>query len=234
MDTNTTGTYMPDEILPPEYNREANSTHRLSRLDIQRAINDIKKFVEGRLESDLNLVKHTTPLAFTMGTGINDDLDGSVSKRAVQFIVPNKNIPRGIVIDEKNLKEKGPYEMKCEVVQSLAKWKRVMLDRLGCEPGEGIYCDSTSIRKGYKVRLNRSSDFRCLAFVKLSSNLKPVSFQGDVTHSVIADQWDFEVRINKEDRNLDTLKQYVRTIWNVRDNRSARFNNSHKIRTDFV
>jgi aspartate--ammonia ligase len=120
-------------------------------MDIQRAINDVKKFVEERLEKDLNIVKHTTPMAFVMGTGINDDLDGSVSKRAVQFIVPNKDIPRGIKIDEETLKEKGPYEMKCEVVQSLAKWKRVMLERLGCEVGEGIYCDSTSIRKGYKV-----------------------------------------------------------------------------------
>jgi len=152
--------YMPDTLLPPEHNREANSTHRLSRLDVQRAIADLKRFVEDRLEKDLNVVRHTTPLAFTMGTGINDDLDGSVSKRAVQFMVPNKDIPRGIKIDEKKLAEKGPYEMKCEVVQSLAKWKRVMLDRLGCEPGEGIFCDSTSIRKGYK---------------------------GDVTHSAIAD-----------------------------------------------
>jgi len=144
-------TYMPEDVLPPVENREANSTQRLSRLDIQRASNDVKKFVEARLEQDLNLVKHTTPLAFTMGTGINDDLDGSVSKRAVQFVVPNKDIPRGIKIDESKLAEKGPYEMKCEVVQSLAKWKRVMLDRLGCKVGEGLYCDSTSIRKGYKV-----------------------------------------------------------------------------------
>lgn len=51
-------TYMPDSILPKEYNRIANSTHRLSRLDIQRAMTDIKRFVEARLESDLNLVKH--------------------------------------------------------------------------------------------------------------------------------------------------------------------------------
>ena len=146
--------YMPEEVLPPEWNREANSTHRLSRMDIQRASNDVKKFVENRLEKDLNLVKHTTPLAFTMGTGINDDLDGSVSKRSVQFVVPNKDIPRGIKVDEAKWKEPAPYEMKCEVVQSLAKWKRVMLDRLGCKVGEGIYCDSTSIRKGYKVRFD--------------------------------------------------------------------------------
>ena len=49
--------YMPDAILPPERNREANSTHRLSRLDVQRASTDIKRFVEARLEKDFNLVK---------------------------------------------------------------------------------------------------------------------------------------------------------------------------------
>ena len=49
--------YMPDSVLPPPRNREANSTHRLSRLDIQRAINDVKRFVEARLESDLKVVK---------------------------------------------------------------------------------------------------------------------------------------------------------------------------------
>ena len=49
--------YMPDSVLPPERNREANSTHRLSRLDLQRAMTDVKRFVESRLESDLNLVK---------------------------------------------------------------------------------------------------------------------------------------------------------------------------------
>jgi hypothetical protein len=49
--------YMPPEILPPGENLAANSTHRLSRLDVQRAIHDVKRFVEGRLESDLHLVK---------------------------------------------------------------------------------------------------------------------------------------------------------------------------------
>jgi len=49
--------YMPQEVLPPKRNWEANSTHRLSRIELQKAINDIKRFVEGRLESDLNLFK---------------------------------------------------------------------------------------------------------------------------------------------------------------------------------
>ena len=48
---------MSKHLLPPERNRNANSTHRLSRLEIQKAINDLKRFVEARLETDLNLVK---------------------------------------------------------------------------------------------------------------------------------------------------------------------------------
>jgi aspartate--ammonia ligase len=82
----------------------------------------------------------------------------------------------------------SPYAMDGEIVQSLAKWKRIMLDRLDIPVNEGIFCDSTSIRKGYK---------------------------GDVTHSVIADQWDFEIRITKEQRVVDALQNYVRTIYKI-------------------
>jgi aspartate--ammonia ligase len=94
---------------------------------------------------------------------VNDELDGSASKRAVRFTVPNVDVPRGLAPKvEEAPGAAPPFQMACEVVQSLAKWKRIMLGRLDCPPGTGIYCDSTSIRKGYK---------------------------GDVTHSVIADQW---------------------------------------------
>lgn len=184
----TSHTYMPNDLLPPERNQAANSVHRLSRLDRQRAISDVKRFVERRLEEDFGLVKITSPLAFKRGTGVNDELDGTESKSAVRFAVPNRDIPRGLVVDEKIMQEKSEYELDCEVVQSLAKWKRIMLENLGCEVGEGIYCDSTSIRKGYK---------------------------GDVTHSAIADQWDYEIRINESDRTVETLKSFVTTIWKI-------------------
>lgn len=36
-----------------------------------------------------------------------------------------------------------------------------------------------------------------------------------MTHSVIADQWDYEIRIRQEDRNVQTLKDYVKTIWKI-------------------
>jgi aspartate--ammonia ligase len=132
-------------------------------------------------------VQHVTPLAFQCGTGVNDELDGTKSKSAVRFLIPNQDIPRGIKVDESQLRE-SPHAMECEVVQSLAKWKRLMLKRLDCDVGTGIYCDSTSIRKGYK---------------------------GDVTHSAIADQWDYEIRITKEQRTVEQLKQYVKTIWKI-------------------
>ena len=200
--------YMPPSKLPSRSNLLKNSTRRLSRKQIQCAITDIKRFVEQRLEHDLNLIKHTEPLAFLTGTGVNDDLDGTTSKSSVKFLVPNEDIPRGVVDvdvevkaqvevkthddDDDERKDSNPpkkgYPMECEVVQSLAKWKRLMLQRLDCQVGEGLYCDSTSIRKGYK---------------------------GDVTHSVIADQWDFEIRIDKEQRTLSKLKEFVETIYRI-------------------
>lgn len=135
-------------------------------------------------------IQHPAPLGFLKGTGVNDELDGTESKSAVSFVVPNKDIPRGLKVEEagNNTQDPSPYEMQCEIVQSLAKWKRIMLDRLDIIVGHGIYCDSTSIRKGYK---------------------------GDVTHSVVADQWDFEIHITRKQRNLETLKSYVRKIWNI-------------------
>lgn len=192
--TEEASSYMPYDLLPPSENWVANSTRRLSRIDLQKAITKVKRFVERRMETDLNLFEHTSPIAFKSGTGVNDELDGSESKSPVRFTVPNQFVPRGIT--PKPLSELSPqqqeeakrYEIDCEVMQSLAKWKRVMLDRLKVNVGEGIYCSSTSIRKGYK---------------------------GDVTHSVIADQWDYEIRIKEEDRNIETLKSYVRKIWTI-------------------
>lgn len=36
-----------------------------------------------------------------------------------------------------------------------------------------------------------------------------------MTHSAIADQWDFEIKISREDRNVEFLKSYVRKIWKI-------------------
>lgn len=49
--------YMDPSLLPPKANLVANSTHRLSRLQLQQATQDIRRFVESRLESDFHLLK---------------------------------------------------------------------------------------------------------------------------------------------------------------------------------
>ncbi len=75
-----------------------------------------------------------------------------------------------------------------EVVHSLAKWKRMALKRYGFKPGEGLYTDMNAIRRDEEL---------------------------DNLHSVYVDQWDWEKIILKEERNVETLKNIVRSIFKV-------------------
>ncbi|MGN0167034.1 MAG: aspartate--ammonia ligase [Acetatifactor sp.] len=77
---------------------------------------------------------------------------------------------------------------EAEIVQSLAKWKRYALKKYGFSVGEGLYTDMSAIRRDEEV---------------------------DNIHSIYVDQWDWEKIISKEDRNLDTLKETVRTVYKV-------------------
>lgn len=120
------------------------------------------------------------------GSGINDDLDGSERHKPVGFHVANLRTHRGVQADTSAMHETHGFD--AEVVESLAKWKRTLLKRYECEVGEGLYCESTSIRKGYF---------------------------GDCTHSNICDQWDWEIRITREQRTLEHLKAVVRRIYGV-------------------
>lgn len=77
---------------------------------------------------------------------------------------------------------------EAEIVQSLAKWKRYALRKYGFTVGEGLYTDMSAIRRD-----------------EVTDNI----------HSIYVDQWDWEKIINREDRNLDTLKDVVRTVYKV-------------------
>jgi branched-chain amino acid aminotransferase group II len=66
-----------------------------------------------------------------------------------------------------------------EIVHSLAKWKRMALKRYGFDFGEGLYTDMNAIRRDEVL---------------------------DNLHSVYVDQWDWEVVIHKDQRNVETLK----------------------------
>ena len=72
-----------------------------------------------------------------------------------------------------------------QVVHSLAKWKRMALFKYGFKPGEGLYTDMNAIRRDEEM---------------------------DNLHSVYVDQWDWEKVINKEDRNVEYLKDTVCAI----------------------
>lgn len=77
-------------------------------------------------------------------------------------------------------------DAKAEVVHSLAKWKRLTLADYNIESGYGIYTDMNAIRADEEL-----------------GNL----------HSLYVDQWDWERVINKEDRNVDFLKEIVNRIY---------------------
>ena len=70
-----------------------------------------------------------------------------------------------------------------EIVQSLAKWKRYALNKYNID---GLYTDMNAIRR----------------FEEL-----------DNLHSLYVDQWDWERRLTKEQRNVRTLKTVVKRIY---------------------
>jgi aspartate--ammonia ligase len=140
-----------------------------SLLDLKQtemAIKEVKDFFESSLSSDLKLRRVTAPLFVMKGTGINDDLNGI--ERPVSFPI----------LDLGNA--------TAEVVQSLAKWKRMMLCDYEIRLNHGIYTDMNTLRPDEEL---------------------------DNLHSVYVDQWDWEKVIRKEDRNLDYLKEIVRRVY---------------------
>ena len=72
-----------------------------------------------------------------------------------------------------------------QVVHSLAKWKRLALKRYEFTVGTGLFTDMNAIRRDEEV---------------------------DNLHSVYVDQWDWEKHIDRKDRNIQYLKETVRSI----------------------
>ena len=137
---------------------------KLGLCQTQSAIKLTKDHFEAALAEALHLDRITAPLVIKKESGLNDDLNGI--ERKVNF----------------TLKE---IDAECEVVQSLAKWKRMALFRYGYKKGHGIYTDMNAIRR--------------------DDNL-------DNLHSIYVDQWDWELVIEEDDRTLAFLKDTVRKI----------------------
>ena len=142
-----------------------------SPLDVkqtEKAIKLVKDFFEANLSTELRLRRVTAPLFVLKGTGINDDLNGI--EAPVSFPI---NDIQG---------------QTAEIVQSLAKWKRMMLADYGITQGYGLYTDMNAIRPDEVL---------------------------DNIHSLYVDQWDWERVICAEERSLALLKKTVRQIYSV-------------------
>jgi aspartate--ammonia ligase len=150
---------MSTKILPEVY-------HPLFKgIEAQIAIKFIKDTFERKLAENLNLVRVSAPLMVPSDTGINDMLNGY--ERPVEFEVKETH-------------------RKLQIIQSLAKWKRIALKKYGFESGRGLYTDMNAIRRDEDT---------------------------DNIHSIYVDQWDWEKIITKEDRNMEYLKKTVESIF---------------------
>jgi aspartate--ammonia ligase len=136
--------------------------------EIETAIKRIKDFFERNLAEALGLQRVTAPLFVRSNTGINDDLNGV--EKPLRFQV----------------KADGGAEV--EIVQSLAKWKRLALRQYGFQVGEGLYTDMNAVRPDEEL---------------------------DELHSIYVDQWDWEKVISPDQRNRETLEDTVRSIYDV-------------------
>ena len=140
--------------------------------ETEHAIVSIKDFFQLTLSTELNLTRVTAPLFVPSGMGINDDLNGV--EKPVSFNV------------------KGMNGQKMEIVQSLAKWKRLKVTEMGMKPGFGIYTDMNAIRPDEEL---------------------------DAVHSLYVDQWDWCMAIDEKDRTVfylfDIVKKIYRTLKRV-------------------
>ena len=140
----------------------------LSQHETEKAIKAAKDIFERELSGALRLSRVTSPLFVPSGSGINDDLNGI--EAPVSFSV-------------KNLSGE-----KMEIIQSLAKWKRMALADYSVKPGRGIYTDMNALRPDDDI---------------------------DAIHSIYVDQWDWEKVMKDDERNIYYLKATVRNIYSA-------------------
>ena len=149
-----------------------------------------KTIIPQNYHSELNL--HDTQIAIKT---VKDFFQSLIAERlhlarvsAPLFVDPESGLNDNLNGVERpvtfDIKEQNGRE--AEVVQSLAKWKRYALKKYGFSYGEGLYTDMNAIRRDETT---------------------------DNIHSIFVDQWDWEKIIKKEERNLSTLKDVVKTVY---------------------
>lgn len=140
---------------------------KINILETQSAIESIKSTFQLLLGKELNMVRVTAPLILDSKDNLNDNLASESSP--VRF-------------KPKKLKK------EVEIVQSLAKWKRIALKKYGFKMHSGIFTDMNAIRPNDDI---------------------------DYSHSLYVDQWDWEYIIKKEEISIDFLIEFIRKFYKV-------------------
>lgn len=146
-------------------NKVENYHSKLSLIETEMAIKYVKDTFERILSRNLNLTRVSAPLFVSSTSGINDYLNGT--ERVIKF--------QGLYLKD-----------EMEIVQSLAKWKRMSLKKYQFIPETGLYTDMNAIRRDEEP---------------------------DAIHSLYVDQWDWERIIKDTERNLTYLKKIVRKVY---------------------
>ena len=130
------GTYNEVEnVLPSDY------TSLLDPKETQKALAELKKYIEEGLSKELNLFRVESPLIVDRDSGMNDYLDRDGSRTPIDFQC-------GLGLDKR---------IDTQVVQAVTKWKRWALKQFDCDIGEGLYTDMRAVRKDYFLDHDHSS-----------------------------------------------------------------------------
>lgn len=122
-------------ILPTNY------TSLLDVKETQKAIYDVKHYIEHNLAKELNIMLVQSPLIVEVASGMNDMLDRDGSRTPIEFHC-------GLGLKK---------QIHASVVQAVTKWKRWALKQYNCKVGEGINTDMRAIRKDYFLDHDHSS-----------------------------------------------------------------------------
>jgi aspartate--ammonia ligase len=117
-----------EKILPQDYKSA------LTPKETQRAIFQVKQYIEDHLCEELGLMMVTVPLIVDIESGVNDMLDRDGSRTPIQFHILN---------------DYNKHPLDAQVVQAATKWKRMALRQFGMNPGEGLCTDMRAVRKDY-------------------------------------------------------------------------------------
>ena len=124
-----------EKALPSNY------SSLLDKKETQKALFDVKSYIEENLCKELNLMMVTCPLIVDVESGVNDYLDRDGSRTPIEF-----NCGLGL---------KNP--IRAQIVQAVTKWKRVALKQFDIDLGEGICTDMRAVRKDYFLDHDHSS-----------------------------------------------------------------------------